>query len=62
VAQFEAHIAKIIANPTMKKALSGGRTAFWDAKSKTVVILNPKAIDAGTAFQSTDGLKYFLDL
>jgi RHS repeat-associated protein len=62
VAQFEAHIGKIVANPTAQRALSGGRTAFWDGKTKTVVIFNPKAVDAGTAFQPTNGMAYFNSL
>jgi RHS repeat-associated protein len=43
------------------KQLSKGRTAYWDDASSTVVIHNPAAKDAGTAFRPTTGKKYFTD-
>lgn len=57
--QFARHIDKIMNNPTAQKKLPGGRTAFWDQKSGTVVILNPKDPDGGTAFIPTTGVTYF---
>jgi filamentous hemagglutinin len=44
------------------KALSGGRTAYWDSATETVVIHNPRAVDAGTAFRPTNGRSYFDNL
>jgi filamentous hemagglutinin len=60
--QFAAHIEKIIDKPSAVKNLSNGRTAYWDSASATVVIRNPKAVDGGTAFKPTDGVKYFENL
>ncbi|GJI96014.1 hypothetical protein RugamoR57_27320 [Duganella caerulea] len=62
VAQLEAHIAQIMANPTAQRALSRGRTAYLDAQTGTVVIHNPRAADLGTVFRPSDALKYFNDL
>lgn len=59
VAQLEAHVAEIIANPSMQKALSKGRTAYYDANTSTVVIVNPKAKDMGTVFQPTRAKEYY---
>ena len=44
------------------RSLSGGRTAYWDDATGTVVIRNPKAADAGTAFRPTKGRTYFEEL
>lgn len=60
--QFSGHIEQIVNNPSATKQLSGGRTAFWDNNSKTVVISNPKAVDGGTAFRPKNGKTYFESL
>ncbi len=39
--------------------LSGGRTAYWDDATGTVVLHNPRAADMGTAFRPTRGRTYF---
>ncbi|MFC4259035.1 hypothetical protein ACFOZ5_08350 [Marinobacter lacisalsi] len=60
--QFAEHISNVINNPTATRQLSGGRTAYWDDASSTVVIRNPRASDGGTAFQPKNGRKYFDNL
>lgn len=59
---FAEHIDNVMTNPTESKNLTNGRKAYWDDKSKTVVITNPKNPDGGTAFRPTQGKKYFDDL
>lgn|GEM_PF-1349149 len=57
--QFALHIESVVNNPTSFRELSGGRTAYWDGASGTVVIRNPKAVDGGTAFRPVNGQTYF---
>ena len=57
--QFTQHIEKILNNPDEIKKLKNQRIAYWDYNSGTVVIMNPNAIDKGTAFQPTEGFDYF---
>ncbi|MBP3195080.1 MAG: hypothetical protein J6M05_05385 [Cardiobacteriaceae bacterium] len=58
-AQFAEHIERIINNPSDVKKLENGRTAYWDDKTGTIVIVNPKAKDSGSAYRPTDGKDYF---
>jgi hypothetical protein len=51
--------AKIIKKPSDFKTLQNGRKAYWDDKSKTMVITNPKDLDGGTIFKPSSGKKYF---
>lgn len=60
--QFAAHIEKVVKNPTSSKSFSGGRIAYWDETSGTVVICNPKSADGGTAFRPTNGRAYYDNL
>lgn len=60
--EFAARIESIMANPTMMRTLSNGRTAYWHQASATVVIRDPSALDGGTAFVARNGLNYFLNL
>ena len=57
--QFARHIENVVNNPTSVKELSGGRSAYWDQSTGTVVIRNPKPGDGGTAFRPTNGRAYF---
>lgn len=54
---FAKHIDKVIQNPTAVKSLAGGRTAYWQESTKTVVIRDPSSSDGGTAFKSS--YRYF---
>ena len=60
--EFSKHIKDVVSNPTSFRELNGGRSAFWDEASGTVVIKNPSAVDGGTAFRPTNGRAYFDDL
>jgi filamentous hemagglutinin len=62
--EFAEHIDGVVSNATGAdvRTLSGGRTAFWDDASGTVVIRNPNAPDLGTAFRPTTGRVYFTGL
>ncbi|ULA65592.1 MAG: exported protein of unknown function [Nitrospira sp.] len=60
--QFAKHIENVVNNPTAKRELSGGRTAYYDDVTNTVVIRNPKTPDGGTAFQPREGREYFNNL
>ena len=57
---FRELIARILRNPTERKPLKGGRTAYWDGATGTIVVRNPKDPDGGTAFRPRDG-KYHYD-
>ncbi|MFN9121051.1 MAG: hypothetical protein ACK5X5_04535 [bacterium] len=57
--QFANHIENVVNNPTASRQLSGGRPAYWQDSTGTVVIRNPRAADGGTAFQPTNGRAYF---
>jgi len=39
-------------NPTHNKPLDGGREAFYDSRTSTFIVRNPKDPDGGTAFHS----------
>ena len=55
-------IAKVLANPTHHRELENDREAFYDTKSNTIVIYNPRAKDNGTCFRPRAGLKYYQNL
>lgn len=59
--QFTGHIESVLNDPSTKiRSLKGGRTGYWQQKSWTVVVRNPKVKDGGTAFQPIDdGYNYF---
>ncbi len=61
-AEFAQHIDGIMTKPSSLKNLSKGRKAFWDDKSKTIVIKDPKSPDLGTAFKPKNGKTYFDNL
>jgi len=61
-AEFAQHIDQIMAKPSASKNLAKGRTAFWDDKTKTIVIRDPSSPDLGTAFKPRDGQAYFDNL
>ncbi|KAB0480286.1 hypothetical protein F7Q91_09180 [Vibrio chagasii] len=55
--QFAEHIESVMANPTHSKKLGAGRHAYYDDKTSTFIVTNPRDPDGGTAFQ--ESLKYF---
>jgi filamentous hemagglutinin len=60
--QFAEEVERVMTNASEVRNLSGGRTAFWDNSTGTVVIRNPAAVDGGTAFKPTAGKAYFDNL
>jgi RHS repeat-associated protein len=56
---FERTIKETIQQPDEMKSLSNGRTAYWNATEKMVVIEDPANVDGGTAFRPTNGKAYF---
>jgi hypothetical protein len=56
---FTALIGKVLANPTHHRKLENDREAFFDKKSNTIVIYNPRARDKGTCFRPRAGLRYY---
>ena len=56
-AEFAAVVETVLNHYSDMASLSGGRTAYW--RDGVVVIVNPSAIDGGTAFAPTDGFDYF---
>src|ERR1043166_1321599 len=61
-AEFIDVIGKVLANPTPHRDLENDRDAYFDNKSNTIVIYNPRAKDKGTCFRPRAGLKYFENL
>jgi Domain of unknown function (DUF4157) len=59
VATFKSHIENVIKAPTESKDLSDGRSAYWDASTGTIVIVNPRAGDQGTCFVPSSGKSYY---
>jgi hypothetical protein len=59
---FAELIGKVLANPTHHRELENDREAYFDNKSNTIVIYNPRARDKGTCFRPRAGLKYFNNL
>jgi len=59
---FRELIGKVLANPTHHRGLENEREAFYDSKSNTIVIYNPRARDNGTCFRPRAGLKYYENL
>lgn len=59
--QFAAHIEKVMRNASTSdtKYLTNNRVGYWHQPTGTVVIVNPRASDLGTAFQPTNGRLYF---
>ena len=60
--QMATHVENVMTNPSVMRNLSGGRTAFWDNASQSVIIRNPSAVDGGTVFKPTSGISYFNNL
>ncbi len=61
-AEFAQHLDDIMANPSASKDLAKGRKAFWDDRSRTVVVRDPNSPDLGTAFKPQQGKAYFDNL
>jgi len=61
-AEFADHIDNVMASPSATKIIAKGRKAFWDDKSKTLVIRDPNSPDLGTAFRPKAGKAYFDNL
>jgi vesicle coat complex subunit len=59
---FMELIGKVLANPTHHRELENEREAFYDSKSNTIVIYNPRAKDNGTCFRPRAWLKYYQGL
>jgi hypothetical protein len=55
---FAAIIDGVLGSP-VNKPLSGGRHAYWEDSTNTVVITNPAASDKGTCFRPTKGKSYY---
>src|ERR1700733_14232287 len=56
---FEEVIKDVIDHATKSKELSKGRTAYYDEKTNTVVIVDPSSPDGGTVFKPSNGKSYF---
>jgi len=62
--QMASHIDRVIgyASPSATKPLSGGRTAYWDERTRCVIIVDPKSGSGGSMFKPVEGYPYFKDL
>ena len=58
--EFRNLVLSVLRNPsTLVKELSKSRTAYYLPETNTIVIVNLRAPDAGTAFRPEIGAKYF---
>jgi RHS repeat-associated protein len=57
--EFQERIEEVIENPTASKELGGGRTAYYDEPTNTLVIEDPSNPDQGTAFKPEEGIDYY---
>jgi filamentous hemagglutinin len=57
--EFADMLQFVMEHPSATRALSNGRTAYYDANSGLVVIVNPNAADMGTAFVPANPSQYF---
>ena len=59
--QFANYIEGVLNNPTATKQLGGGRFGFYDKANDSVVIVNTKNLNSGSAFQPPvgQGKSYF---
>lgn len=61
-AQFATFIQGIMTGTSPSRALNHNRRAYWNARTGTVVIVNPGAADCGTAFRPNAGMIYYNNL
>jgi hypothetical protein len=54
-------IDRVMKSP-QTRSLTGGRIAWWEDATKTLVIHDPASPDLGTCFRPTAGIAYFLGL
>ncbi|MDQ7814929.1 MAG: DUF2341 domain-containing protein [Patescibacteria group bacterium] len=59
---FTKHVYNVMKNPDEYRQLSGGRAAYWQWRTNSIIITDPKNNDAGTAFQPFMGYDYFKNL
>jgi len=55
-------IEDTINGATDSKNLEGGRTAYYDAESNTLVMVDPSSPDGGTVFKPGAGQSYYDNL
>jgi hypothetical protein len=61
--QFQSAVEDVLNDPTTQvKTLERGRTAFYNRATNSLVIVNPKARDSGTAFRPRRGQQYVDEL
>ncbi len=56
---FADFVAAILDEPAASRRLENRRFAFWDEASGTIVIVNLRADDCGTAFRPSRGRAYY---
>lgn len=56
---FRDFLSDILQDPSEHRRLERDRWAFWDAETGTIVIVNRRAGDCGTAFRPNAGRRYF---
>jgi hypothetical protein len=61
--QMASHIDRVIsfASSSNTKKLQNGGTLYWDERTRSVVIVDPKMAGGGTAFKPPRGRAYFTD-
>jgi filamentous hemagglutinin len=60
--RFAALVARVLASPDETKRLKDGRRAYWHDETRTLVMVNPRDPDGGTAFRPIRGRAYFDEL
>lgn len=62
--QMASHVDRVISfsGSADTRQLRGGRVAYWDNASRSVVIVDPNTVDGGTTFKPSRGRAYFVSL
>ena len=58
-ADFFDVVLDVLMNPTVSSVLRRQREAFWSDAQQTLVIVDYKSEDYGTAFRPAEGKRYF---
>lgn len=58
-AEFKSHLLSVMSSGAHKNLSGGGRKAYWDSATGTIVIYDPASNDCGTSFRPTAGQSYY---
>jgi len=60
--QYAGRIYDTIVNGTHSRVLERGRTGYYNARTNTIVVVNPRSRDGGTSYPAFNGLQDYYKL